>query len=107
ADDRAADDADLVSVLLAWEPRIDVDRLAADSGLTPSRVRRALVHLGAAGRVGYDLAGGSYFHRELPYDHDALASMHPRLGAARALVGSGAVRLGDDGSAIVASGDVE
>ena len=67
---------------------------------------RALGHLGAAGRVGFDVAEGGYFHRELPFDPAALESMHPRLRDARQLVDAGAVRLeGDVG--YVRSGDAE
>ena len=106
SDDQSADDADLVSALLAFEPKIDIDLLAAEAGLTPDRVRRALGQLGAAGRVGYDAAEGAYFHRELPYDPERLAAMHPRLRDARALVEAGAVRV-DGESAYVRSGDAE
>ena len=106
ADDDASDDADLVSALLAFEPRIDVARLAAEAGLPADRVVRALGRLGAAGRVGYDAAEGAYFHRELPYDADRLAGMHPRLRDAQALVAAGSVRMDGD-TAHVRSGDVD
>lgn len=105
-DERSSDDADLVSALLAFEPRIDIGRLAADTGLTAARVARALGRLGAAGLVGFDAAEGAYFHRELPYDVYRLAAMHPRLRDAAALVASGAIRL-DGATAYVRSGDVE
>ncbi|WP_407937160.1 SWIM zinc finger family protein [Kineosporia babensis] len=91
--DTVAEDADLVSVLLAFEPRIDLAELAAGSGLTPARVRAALVRLGAAGRVGHDLAEAASFHRELPFDGGLVEQMNPRHGAARALVAAGAVSL--------------
>lgn len=107
SDDQAGEDADLISALLSWEPRLDVDRLARDGGLSAGRVRRALALLGAAGRVGYDLAEGGYFHRELPYDPAVLAAMHPRLRDARGLVDAGAVTLNADGTARVASGPVD
>lgn len=106
ADEDASDDADLISALLAFEPRIDVARLAADAALSEDRVLRALGRLGAAGRVGYDVAEGAYFHRELPYDADRLAAMHPRLRDAHALVEAGAVRVEGD-TAWVRSGEVE
>ena len=93
ATDEAAEDAELVAVLLAWEPRIDVADLAASSGLTPERVRAALVRLGTSGRVGYDTAEAAYFHRELPYDAERAERHNPRLRAARALVAAGAVTL--------------
>ncbi|WP_405061204.1 SWIM zinc finger domain-containing protein [Kribbella sp. NBC_01505] len=106
ADEQSADDADLVSAMLAFEPRIDIPRLSAESGLAAERVTRALGRLGAAGRVGYDAAEGAYFHRELPYDAERLATMHPRLRDATALVDAGAVRLEGD-TAYVRSGDTE
>lgn len=106
ADDQSADDADLISALLAFEPRIDIPRLAVESGLVEERVTRALGRLGAAGRVGYDAADAAYFHRELPYDAERLATMHPRLRDATALVEAGSIRLEGD-TAYVRSGDTE
>ncbi|MFF3958875.1 SWIM zinc finger family protein [Streptomyces sp. NPDC001890] len=100
ATDDAAADAELVSVLLAWEPRIDTADLAEQSGLTVERVRAALTRLGTAGRVGYDLADAAYFHRELPYDADRAERHNPRLVAARQLAGSGAVVLDQDVAAV-------
>ncbi|MGW2277360.1 SWIM zinc finger family protein [Streptomyces sp. NPDC001770] len=102
ATEDAAEDAESVSVLLAWEPRIDVADLADRSGLTTDRVRAALTRLGTAGRVGYDLADAAHFHRELPYDADRAERHNPRLVAARKLVGAGAVVL-DEGAATVLS----
>jgi hypothetical protein len=67
ADDRSEADAGMVAALLAWQPRIDLAALAAGTGLPPGRIVTALARLGAAGKVGYDLADGCYFHRELPY----------------------------------------
>ncbi|MET9355807.1 SWIM zinc finger family protein [Streptomyces sp. NPDC006617] len=93
ATDEAAADAELISVLLAWEPRIDIADLAAASGLTAERVRAALVRLGTSGRVGYDTAEAAYFHRELPYDAGRVERHNPRLRSARALVAAGAVAL--------------
>ncbi|PVE10858.1 SWIM zinc finger family protein [Streptomyces scopuliridis] len=104
ATEEAAEDAELVSVLLAWEPRIDPAELAARAGLTVERVRAALIRLGTAGRVGYDIADAAYFHRELPYDADRAERHNPRLVAARALASSGAVVLDGD-LASVASGE--
>lgn len=93
ATDEAAGDADVVGMLLNFEPTVEVGLLADRSGLSTSRVRAALTQLGTAGRVGYDLHEASHFHRELPYDRDQVAALNPRLTAARALVDSGAVRL--------------
>ncbi|MER5886555.1 SWIM zinc finger domain-containing protein [Streptomyces sp. NPDC001941] len=104
ATDEAERDAELVSVLLAWEPRIDPADLAAESGLSVSRVRAALTRLGTAGRVGYDVADAAYFHRELPYDSGRAERHNPRLVSARALVAGGAVAL-DGTLAVVTSGE--
>jgi hypothetical protein len=102
ADPAAAEDADLISVLLAWDPQIDIGRLSAEAGFTAERTTAALTHLAAAGRVGFDLAEESFFHRELPFG-PALEAMHPRLASARALVSAGAVVAGE-GGALVRSG---
>ncbi|MER7621112.1 SWIM zinc finger family protein [Streptomyces sp. NPDC126503] len=104
ATEEAAQDAELVAVLLAWEPRIDPADLAAQAGLTAERVRAALTRLGTAGRVGYDVADAAYFHRELPYDADRAERHNPRLVAARELVAGGAVTLDGD-LATVLSGE--
>ncbi|MFJ6571707.1 SWIM zinc finger family protein [Streptomyces sp. NPDC091292] len=93
ATDEAAEDAELISVLLAWEPRIDIADLAASSGLPAERVRAALVRLGTSGRVGYDTAEAAYFHRELPYDAGRVERHNPRLRSARALLDAAAVTL--------------
>ena len=100
----AAGDAELVDVLLAFEPRAEVGELADRSGLPVRRVRNALTQLATSGKVGYDLAEAAYFHRELPYDPALVEQASPRLRSARALVESGAVRL-RDGLAIVTVGD--
>ncbi len=106
ADDNVADDADLIGVLLAWDPRIDVGRLSAEAGLPAIRVTAALSYLAACGRVGYDLAEQGFFHRELPFGAAALEAMHPRLADARALISSGAVTPAA-GGALVRSGEAE
>ena len=105
ADPSVSADADLVSVLLAWDPVIDIGRLAAEADFSAERTVAALTHLAASGRVGYDLAEESFFHRELPFGQ-ALEAMHPRLAGARALVSSGSVVVGERG-ALVRSGDTE
>ncbi|MFJ3499007.1 SWIM zinc finger family protein [Streptomyces sp. NPDC090135] len=104
ATEEAEQDAELVAVLLAWEPRVDPADLAAQAGLTVDRVRAALTRLGTAGRVGYDVADAAYFHRELPYDADRAERHNPRLVSARRLVAEGAVEFGGE-SAAVTSGD--
>ncbi|MFJ9459885.1 SWIM zinc finger family protein [Kitasatospora sp. NPDC101447] len=98
-------DAELVSVLLAWEPRIEVGDLAEQSGLSPERVRAALTRLGTGGQIGYDTAEAAYFHRQLPYEAGHAEAANPRLRAARALVEAGAVRLEEGGATAVVTVD--
>lgn len=106
ADDDASADAALLHALLSFDARIDIPQLAREAGLDEERTRRALGHLGAAGKVGHDAHDGAYFHRELPFDPSVLGGMHPRLRDARALADAGAVCLDGD-RARVASGDNE
>jgi hypothetical protein len=80
---------------LAWEPVIDVDALASDTAMTVSQVRSGLAVLAASGKVGYDLVDEAHFHREIPYDADAVARDHPRLKVARELLAAGAVVRSD------------
>ena len=105
ADEDVAADALSLGAALDWDSRIDVTRLETELGFTPDRMASALSYLAASGRVGYDLADESFFHRELPFGK-ALESMHPRLASARKLIESGAVTL-TDGVAMVRSGDTE
>jgi hypothetical protein len=105
ADDDAAADAALLAESLDWGPGIDSRRVAASVGITPDRVLAALGYLAASGRVGYDLADETFFHRELPFGA-GLEAMHPRLVNARELIASGAVAVTDTG-AIVRSGESE
>jgi hypothetical protein len=105
ADDGVATDAQLVGKALEWSPALDLAWLAAAAQMDEPRARAALGYLAAAGQVGYDLAEGSFFRRELPFGK-ALESLHPRLASARELVATGAVISFPDG-AIVRSGEVE
>jgi hypothetical protein len=106
ADPRSAKDAELVAALLGYEPRIDVADLSRRAGIGAERVLRALGRLGAAGRVGFDVHEGAWFHRELPYDAALLTALHPRLRDAQVLVEAGAVRF-VEGVALVLSGELE
>lgn len=76
---------------LAWTPSIQDELLAAGSGLAPARVRAGLAWLAASGRVGFDLAQQTRFHRDLPVDGEKVVRRNPRLGGARRLVERGAV----------------
>jgi len=100
----AEDAADLLAELPAWEPKVKVAALSRQAGLPPDRVRAALTVLGASGQIGYDLAEEAYFRRQLPWSAGAAEAYNPRLGAARALVADGAVRL-EGALALVGRGD--
>ncbi|WP_104814398.1 SWIM zinc finger family protein [Kitasatospora sp. MMS16-BH015] len=107
AAESSAADAELVAVLLAWEPRIDPAELAEQAGLPIDRVRAALTRLGTAGQIGYDTAEAAYFHRQLPYEAARAEDRNPRLRAARALVAAGAVRLEQGGALVTVDGHVQ
>jgi hypothetical protein len=92
-DRTGADCAPRVREQLRWQSALDADALAAACGLTAREIRAALAHLGAVGIVGYDVARGAYFHRELPYDYARIEALNPRLRDARALVAGGGIRL--------------
>jgi hypothetical protein len=105
ADTAAEDAADLLAELPAWEPKVTVAGLSRLAGLSPDRVRAALTMLGVSGQLGYDLAESAYFRRPLPWSAGDAEAYNPRLGAARALVADGAVRL-DGTLAWVGRGDL-
>lgn len=77
------DDAALISALLAFEPVIDVPRLAREAALGDDAVRAALAVLASSGRVGWDIRKSAYFHRELPDDPRRVEKDNPRLVRAR------------------------
>ncbi|MGC3992702.1 MAG: SWIM zinc finger family protein [Propionicimonas sp.] len=102
-DSSAAEDANLVGVLLAFDPVIDVDRLARESALPAQRLRAALAVLASSGRVGWDTHDQAWFHRELPDDPERITRDNPRLVAATALVAAGAVHPDGSGGWMVHS----
>jgi hypothetical protein len=82
-----------VHASLKWDTRIEPDALAALCAFNRETITAALGVLGARGLVGFDLAEGSYFHRELPIDMEKVETLQPRLLDARKLIGSGGVRI--------------
>ncbi len=65
-----------------------------DGKIDSSTIRAALAGLGTQGLVGFDLAEGCWFHRELPFDLERVDKQHPRLKDARKLLAEGQLRLG-------------
>jgi hypothetical protein len=82
-----------VHASLRWGTRIEPDAIAAACSFDRETVIAALGVLGARGLVGFDLAEGAYFHRELPFDLEKVESLQPRLLEARKLIASGGVRI--------------
>ena len=62
---------------LRWEARVDADAVGRAFSLGRDEVGAALAALGSRGLVGFDLAEGAYFHRELPFDLKLVESLHP------------------------------
>jgi hypothetical protein len=88
---------------LGWEPRLGVEALGATTRRTRDEVSGALAALALSGIVGYDLAEGGFFRRELPFDLGRTERLQPRLRDARRLVEREAVRVdAADGSRISA-----
>jgi len=96
-----------VRAALRWQSRLEPDALAAEQDLAPSAVRGALAALASRGLVGYDAAGGAFFHRELPFDLQQVDELHPRLLDARRLLAEGAVRPDGEGRYWVRGGTAE
>ncbi len=82
-----------VRAALRWQARIDAADVSARSGLPAPAVTAALAILGSRGLVGYDLAAGAYFHRELPFDMDKVEALQPRLLDARKIVAENRLRI--------------
>ncbi len=98
------DDLAAAARLLHGQSMIDPAPLADELSVDPSTAWSVFHALGGAGRVGFDLASGGFFHRDLPFERRALDELQPRLGDARELVAAGAVTF-DGASASVRSGD--
>jgi hypothetical protein len=78
---------------LAWQSELVPNVLGESLGLVPDQIINALQILGTRGLVGYDLSGGHYFHRELPFDLSLVEDLHPRALKARKLVADGCVKI--------------
>lgn len=94
---QAQRDGQRVVGALGWQPQVDRRTLAGALDMTADEVEGGLAWLGASGRVGYDVADETWFHRELPVDDvDAVLRRNPRLVGAQRLVDTGAVRTQGD-----------
>src|SRR5262249_1534425 len=77
-----------------WQAELVPATLAAKVTGDPSDVFAALTVLGSRGLVGFDLRAGAFFHREMPFDLDAIDALQPRLEAAKKIVSSGDMKIG-------------
>jgi hypothetical protein len=87
-----------VRALLRWQRDLTPRALAEELQASEADVGAALAELGTFGLVGYDLAKGAYFHRELPFDLSRIPRLHPRLNGARELARAGAVEMDAEGA---------
>jgi len=85
-----------VQAALSWQAVLTPDDLAAQLGGDTDAAAGALAALGSRGLVGYDLADGAWFHRVLPFDMDAVETLHPRLVNARKIVDAKALKFVSD-----------
>jgi hypothetical protein len=65
---------------LGWEPRLSVEGLAATTRSNQERCRVGTRSARDVGLVGFDLADGGFFRRELPFDLDHGERLQPRCG---------------------------
>lgn len=89
-----------VRACLRWQDQLDPVALATETSIKEAVIHEALAMLAARGLVGFDLATGTWFHRELPFDLAKVEALHPRLKDARKLVATGAVAIKPVGDAI-------
>jgi hypothetical protein len=90
--------------ILHGQSTIDVGAIADELAVDADTASSVIHALGGAGRVGFGLSSGGFFHRDLPFDRGALDELQPRLIDARALVAASAVAFDGDGAS-VRSGD--
>ncbi|MBX9950299.1 MAG: hypothetical protein K2Y39_14110 [Candidatus Obscuribacterales bacterium] len=93
AKERNSDELAKVRAALQWQACIDVKVLSGRLGFDQKGVDDALAALGARGLVGFDLADGAYFHRELPFNLELVEQLQPRLINARKLIEEKKVRI--------------
>lgn len=83
----------LVRSTLQWQAKIDSSAIAENLSLATDQVDAVLALLGTRGLVGFDLAEGKYFHRELPFDLQLVEDLQPRMQKARRLAADKCVRI--------------
>jgi hypothetical protein len=104
--DLMASGPDTSAVLLAalrWNAVATPDELAIAADVPATEARAQLAGLASAGRVGYDLPAGGFYHRDLPFGRRRDVPRMPRLEGARALIEDGRVRISSrDGERVTA-----
>ena len=82
-----------VRAQLKWQAELAPADLATVLGRSSDEITASLRTLGSRGLVGYDVGRGAFFHRELPFDLELVASLQPRLRNARKLVEAGGITV--------------
>lgn len=82
------ENADAVSSVLQFDPKIDKKKLSTMLHLSEEEVDFALGLLAVSGKLGYDCGEEAYFHRELPEEPDRVLKDNPRLVSAKKLLGN-------------------
>lgn len=75
-----------------WQNEIEAEKIAEAVHADLGDVEATLAALGSRGLAGFDVNSGKYFHRELPFDHEQIDSLQPRLKAAYKLIDEGRVK---------------
>lgn len=85
--------AALLKGMLKWQSAINLAATAKALHLPQEILKATMATLGSKGYLGYDLNQAAFYHRELPYNLEALQEMHPRLKAATKLVENDGVNV--------------
>jgi len=82
-----------VRALLHWQSDLVSEDIGKSVGISTDEANIALQQLSAEGLLGFDLAKGSYFHRQIPFDLKSIQSIQPRLKEAHKLLEENAVSV--------------
>lgn len=82
-----------VRAALQWQAKVDSKSISRQLHISENELQAALTVLGTRGLVGYDLNEGAFFHRELPFAHEMVEKLQPRMLNARKLIEEESVQI--------------
>lgn len=82
-----------VQGMFKWQAELRPEEFADNWDQPIELIARAIATLASRGLAGFDVIRGASFHRELPFDLALVDALHPRLIAAKKIVGAQGVRI--------------